>query len=67
MASLKSADVRNMTNEERNLKLKELRNELMHERGVSATGGAPTSPGAIRALRQNIARILTIQKEEEEI
>ena len=67
MASLKSADVRNMTHEERNLKLKELRNELMHERGVSATGGAPTSPGAIRALRQNIARILTIQKEEEEI
>lgn len=65
MASLKSADVRNMTDEERNLKLKELRNELMHERGVSATGGAPTSPGAIRALRQNIARILTIQKEEE--
>ncbi len=67
MASLRSADVRNMTDEERNQKLKELRNELMHERGVSATGGAPTSPGAIRALRQNIARILTIQKEEEEI
>ena len=48
-------------------KLKELRDELMHERGVSAMGGAPSSPGAIRALRLNIARILTVQKEEEEI
>ncbi|MDD2410364.1 MAG: 50S ribosomal protein L29 [Candidatus Methanomethylophilaceae archaeon] len=67
MASIKAADIRNMSAEERNQKLKELRNELMHERGVSATGGAPTSPGAIRALRLNIARILTIQKEEEEI
>ncbi|MGI5964321.1 MAG: 50S ribosomal protein L29 [Candidatus Methanomethylophilaceae archaeon] len=67
MASLRPSDIRNMTDEGRNQKLKELRDELMHERGVSATGGAPTSPGAIRALRRNIARILTIQKEEEEI
>ena len=32
-----------------------------------ALGGDPSSPGAIRALRLNIARILTVQKEEEEI
>ena len=72
MAALKTADIRNMSVEERNVeernqKLKELRDELMHERGVSAMGGAPSSPGAIRALRLNIARILTVQKEEEEI
>ena len=35
MAALKIADIRNMTAEERNEKLKELRNELMHARGVS--------------------------------
>ncbi len=45
-------------------KLKELRNELMHERGVAAMGGAPPSPGKIRAVRRNIARILTIIREE---
>ena len=67
MASLKTADIRNMSVEERNQKLKELRTELMHERGVSAMGGAPANPGAIRALRTDIARILTIQKEEEEL
>ena len=65
MTSLRSAEIRNMTDEERNQKLKELRDELMHERGTSAMGGAPSNPGAIRALRENIARILTIQKEEE--
>ncbi len=65
MAALKTADIRNMSVEERNQKLKELRDELMHERGVSAMGGAPSSPGAIRALRINDARILTVQKEEE--
>lgn len=67
MASLKTADIRNMSVEERNEKLKELRNDLMHERGVSAMGGAPTSPGIIRAIRTNVARILTVQKEEEEL
>jgi large subunit ribosomal protein L29 len=65
MSSLRTADIRNMSSEERNEKLKELRNELMHERGVSAMGGAPSNPGIIRALRTNIARILTVQKEEE--
>ena len=46
-------------------KLSELRDELMHERGVAAMGGAPPNPGKIRALRKNIARILTIMSEEE--
>lgn len=65
--SLKAAEIREMSADERNQKLKELRDELMHERGVTAMGGAPSSPGAIRALRMQIARILTIQKEEEEL
>ena len=65
--SLKAAEIREMSADERNQKLKELRNELMHERGVSAMGGAPANPGAIRALRTDIARILTVQREEEEL
>ncbi len=50
---------------ERNAKLKEIRDELMHERGAAAMGGAPANPGLIRALRTNIARILTVQREED--
>ena len=65
--SLKAAEIREMSADERNQKLKELRNELMHESGVSAMGGAPANPGAIRALRTDIARILTVQREEEEL
>ena len=67
MALLRAAEIREMSAEERNEKLKELRNDLMHERGVSAMGGAPSSPGLIRAIRTNIARILTVQNEEEKI
>ena len=65
--ALKAAEIREMSADERNQKLNELRDELMHERGVAAMGGAPASPGAIRALRTEIARILTIQKEEEDL
>ncbi|MFQ5910391.1 MAG: 50S ribosomal protein L29, partial [Thermoplasmata archaeon] len=53
-----------MNKEERKKKLKELRNDLMHERGVAAMGGAPASPGRIRAIRSNISRLLTIIGEE---
>ncbi|MDR0509303.1 MAG: 50S ribosomal protein L29 [Candidatus Methanoplasma sp.] len=67
MALLKTAEIRDMSAEERNEKLKELRNDLMHERGVSAMGGAPSNPGLIRAIRTNIARILTVQNEEEKV
>jgi len=64
MVLIKSADIRKMGHAERKDKLKELRNELLHERGVAAMGGAPTSPGKIRALRTAIARLETIIREE---
>ncbi len=54
-----------MSVEDRNKKLRELRDELMHERGAAAMGGAPVNPGKIRALRSSIARIVTIQREVE--
>lgn len=65
MALLRSKDIRAMTPEERDNKLKELRSDLMHERGVAAMGGAPKNPGKIQAIRRNISRMLTIMREEE--
>jgi len=65
MALLKTSEIRQMSKEGRLTKLRELKDELMHERGTAAMGGAPANPGRIRALRTNIARILTVQKEEE--
>ena len=66
MAVLRTSEIREMKNEERAAKLKELQDEIMHERGVAAMGGAPTNPGKIRALRLSIARLHTIIKEEGE-
>jgi large subunit ribosomal protein L29 len=66
MSLIRSREIREMSAEDKDLKLKELLNELMHERGVAAMGGAPPNPGKIRALRTSIARIHTIIREEEE-
>jgi large subunit ribosomal protein L29 len=62
---LKAAEIREMPVAERQSRLQELRHELMQERGVQAMGGSTPSPGKIRTLRREIARILTIQREEE--
>lgn len=65
MALIRTKDIRSMRPEDITLKFKELSDELMHERGVAAMGGAPASPGRLRALRTNIARIHTIMREME--
>ena len=67
MAVLKNKDIREMTTEERMSRLKEMKEELMHERGVAAMGGAPTSPGKFRAVRTSIARLMTRMNEEGEL
>ncbi len=58
--------IREMSPEERRSKLKEVRDELMHQRGLAAMGGAPPSPGKIRALRTVVARIMTVMREKGE-
>ncbi len=65
MPLLRTKEIRAMDTAARDKKLRELRDELMHERGVAAMGGAPPNPGKIKALRKNIARIYTIAREEE--
>jgi len=64
LPALKAKDMRAMTPEERIKKLNELEDELIHERGVAAMGGAPANPGKLRALRLQIARMLTVMNEE---
>ena len=65
MTTIQTAEIRAMGPYKAREKLEELRVELMHERGVAAMGGAPPNTGKIRALRKQVARILTILKEEE--
>jgi large subunit ribosomal protein L29 len=54
-----------MNKEEIKKKYGELREELMRERGISAMGGAPPSPGKIESLRRQVARMETVMRETE--
>lgn len=66
MAILKAKDIRKMKPEERRKKLEELRAELISLRAqASIAGGMVNNPARIREIRKAIARILTIEKEEE--
>jgi large subunit ribosomal protein L29 len=64
MAIVKVKEVRGMSVDQREKQLSDLKSELLKERAITSTGGAPENPGRIRELRRTIARILTIQKEE---
>ncbi len=66
MAILRAKDIRGMSEKDLDKQLKDLRNDLLKQHAISATGGAPENPGRIRELRRTIARILTIQKEKKE-
>jgi large subunit ribosomal protein L29 len=61
---IKLKDLRKMTREERLEKLRELRDELMKLR-MKARIGTVENPGKIRSIRKTIARILTIEREDQ--
>ena len=65
MPLLRMEQIRAMSPEERRKKLDELRAELMRLKAMIAAGGAIENPARIRELRRAIARILTVQREEE--
>lgn len=65
MPTLKARDIRKMSKEEREKKLRELRAELMRIRTEIKTKGRVENPSALREIRRQIARILTVQREEE--
>lgn len=64
MAIYRAAELRDMTPAERENALDDLETELLNDRAVQATGGAPDNPGRVKELRRTIARIKTIQREE---
>ena len=64
MARLRTKEIREMTEPEREKKLQELRAELSNQRAIVASGGAVENTGIIKTLRRTIARILTVMQEE---
>ena len=60
MTLLRMKELRDLTDEELRRRIADAENDLLRERGVAAMGGAPPSPGRMRALRTNVARALTV-------
>ncbi|MGA7922998.1 MAG: 50S ribosomal protein L29 [Thermoplasmata archaeon] len=65
MTLLRMRELRELTDEDLRTKIAEIENDLLRERGIAAMGGAPPSPGRMRALRTNVARALTVLTERE--
>ena len=63
---MKAKELRQKSPEELKELLKDLRAELVKERAQIEAGLRPENPGRIRAIRRDIARILTILREKGE-
>lgn len=65
MTLLRMKELRALPDADLRSKIAEIENDLLRERGIAAMGGAPPSPGRMRALRTNVARALTVLGERE--
>ena len=63
MAILKADEIRNMTENELEEKMDDLKLELAKEKGKTDMGSFPENPGRIKEIKKTIAKILTILKE----
>lgn len=63
MSLLRMKELRESSDEDLLKKIADTEGDLLRERGIAAMGGAPPSPGRLRALRTNVARALTVQTE----
>jgi large subunit ribosomal protein L29 len=65
MPVLRMEEIREMSDEERQEQLQELRTELTKLQTTIKAGGAIENSGRTKVLRKTIARILTVINEEE--
>lgn len=64
MSIFRMEELRKMGEQERQEELESLMKDLLHERGMIATGGAPDNPGRVGEIRKAIARIKTVRGEK---
>ncbi|MFQ5836676.1 MAG: 50S ribosomal protein L29 [Candidatus Bathyarchaeia archaeon] len=64
MPIIRLKDIREMSSEDREKKVMELRTELLRLKTMVKAGGAVDNPARVRELRKAIARILTVENEE---
>ena len=61
---VRAGDVREMSQEERQQKIIELKTELSKIRTLIKAGGSIENPGRVKALKKAIAKIETVENEE---
>tara|TARA_B000000460_G_C21323060_1_gene309408 strand:- start:396 stop:596 length:201 start_codon:yes stop_codon:yes gene_type:complete len=66
MTHVRSRDIDKMSDEAREARLLELREDLLQLRAQQALGGSASNLGAYKATRRSIARLLTKMNETKE-
>ena len=61
---MKAKEIRSMSKEDLDVKLEELKKERIKLNAQISTGTTPKSPGQVKEVKKNIARILTILSEK---
>jgi large subunit ribosomal protein L29 len=64
MPIIRLKNIREMSSEDREKRVMELRTELLRLKTMVKAGGAVDNPARVRELRKAIARILTVENEE---
>lgn len=62
---VKKKEMRKLKEDEQEKKLRDLRLELLKQRGNVEMGGNVKNPGRIRTIKRDIARLLTFKAERE--
>ncbi len=66
MAILRTEDIRNMNENELKEKIRDMKTEIMEERGQIETGGFADNPGRIKEMKRTIAKIKTVLNERKD-
>jgi large subunit ribosomal protein L29 len=59
------SQIREMSSEDRDGRLDEMKTELSKLRTMISAGGSVENPGRVKELRKTIARLKTVMREEE--
>jgi len=60
-------ELKDLSEEQLNVRLEEFKKELLKLNVQVATGASPESPGKLKQTKKNIARILTLLREKNEV
>ncbi|MBF93501.1 MAG: 50S ribosomal protein L29 [Euryarchaeota archaeon] len=66
MSHISSKEIDEMSSEQRDIALQELRDEMLQLRSQQALGGSASNAGAYKQTRRSIARLLTKMNQKEE-